>query len=136
MPWVYVDCAIYEIIWCNGFAEIYAQLGGVGGKSARYMCILLYIYRSAMRCGKFGVLVCKASMLNWRRGWGSISYRYMCILLYIYHRHGKGIEKEMMRFGAFIIIGDSGMDTGRFADESWQFQCACTVVFPPEEWSR
>ena len=29
LPWVYVHCAIYmKLIWCNGFAEIYAQLEG------------------------------------------------------------------------------------------------------------
>ena len=26
LPWVYVHCAIYIIIWCNGFPDIYAQL--------------------------------------------------------------------------------------------------------------
>ena len=46
--------------------------------------IYIYIYRSAMRCGKFGVLVFKASMLNWKRGLGSICHRFMCIVLYIY----------------------------------------------------
>ena len=47
------------------------------------MCILLDIYRSAMRCGKFGVLVCKASMLNWRRGWEGQSAIGICALFYI-----------------------------------------------------
>ena len=42
---------------------------------------------------------------------------------------GLKIDNE---FGAFIIIGDSDMDTGRCADEPWQFQCTCTVVFPLE----
>ena len=36
----------------------------------------------------------------------------------------KGL-KEMMRFGAFIIIGDSNMDASR---------CTCTMVFPLEKW--
>ena len=35
-----------------------------------------------MRCAKFGVAVCKASMLNWRRG--PICHRYMCIVPSIY----------------------------------------------------
>ena len=35
-----------------------------------------------MRCATFGAVVCKASMLDWRRG--SICHRYMCIVLYIY----------------------------------------------------
>ena len=42
----------------------------------RYMYIVLYIERSAMRCAKFGVAVCKASMLDWRRG--AMCHRYMC----------------------------------------------------------
>ena len=31
------------------------------------MHCVLYIYRSAIRCAKFGVAVFMASMLNWRR---------------------------------------------------------------------
>ena len=31
----------------------------------------------------FGVLVFQRSMLNWRRGLGSICHRYMCIVLYM-----------------------------------------------------
>ena len=44
--------------------------------------------------------------------------------------------KKTMRFGAFVIFGGSDLDASRFADESWWFQCACAVVFPPEDWSR
>ena len=38
-----------------------------GSICLRYMCIVLYIYiyRSAMRCAKFGVEVLQTSMLNW-----------------------------------------------------------------------
>ena len=75
-----------KLIWCNAFAKIYAQLeeGGNlcgvmvlqrsmldwrsegGGKSdIGILCIVLYIYRSAMRCAKFGVEVLQTSMLNW-----------------------------------------------------------------------
>ena len=64
-----------KLMWCNGFAIIYAQLGG---QSAIGRCALFFIYRSA----KFGVAVFKVSMLNWRRG--SICHMYMCIVLYIY----------------------------------------------------
>ena len=28
------------------------------------------------------------------------------------------------------------MGAGRFADKPWWFQCTCTMLFPPEEWSR
>ena len=38
----------------------------------------------------------------------------------------------MMRFGAFVTFVGSDVDTGGFADEPWWFQCACTIVFPPE----
>ena len=44
------------------------------------MCSVLYIYRSAIRCAKFGVMVFKASMLNWR-GQSAI---FICALFYIY----------------------------------------------------
>ena len=30
-------------------------------------------------------------------------------------------------------IWGSSMDAGGCADEHWWFQCACTVVFPPED---
>ena len=75
-----------KLIWCYGFAEIYAWLEGGGGQSAMGIYALfslslslsIYIYR----CATFGVAVFKASMLNW--GWESICYGYMCIVLYIY----------------------------------------------------
>ena len=42
----YMCIVLYmKLIWCNGFAEIYA--------------------RSAMRCAKCGVAVLEASMLDW-----------------------------------------------------------------------
>ena len=44
------------------------------------MHCFIYIYRSAIRFAKFGVVVFKASMLDWR---GDIDHRYMCIVLYI-----------------------------------------------------
>ena len=34
------------------------------------------------------------------------------------------------------MFGGSDMDAGRFADEPWWFQCACAVVFLPEDLSR
>ena len=42
-----------------------SMLNWRGSICHRYMCIVLYIYRSAMRCAKFGVVVLQASMLNW-----------------------------------------------------------------------
>ena len=42
----------------------------------------------------------------------------------------------MTWFGAFVIIGDSNVDASRCANKPWQFQCSCTMVFPPEKWSR
>ena len=41
-----------------------------------------------------------------------------------------------MRFGAFIIIGDSNVDAAICANEPWWFQCTCAMVFLPEKWSR
>ena len=61
LPLVYM-CTVLcvKLMWCNGFAEIYA--------------------RSAMRCAKCGVAVLKASMLDWGV---SICPGYMCIVLYM-----------------------------------------------------
>ena len=53
-------CICMKLIWCNGFAEIYA--------------------RSAMRCAKCGVAVLKASMLDWV---GCQSAMGICALCYI-----------------------------------------------------
>ena len=61
----YMCIVLYmKLIWCNGFAEIYAQLEE-RGQSDKGICPLFYIYRSAMTCAKFGIAVWKASMLNW-----------------------------------------------------------------------
>ena len=49
--------------WCNDIQGIYGQLQG--DICHGYMCIALCIYRSAMRCAKFGVVVCQASILDW-----------------------------------------------------------------------
>ena len=77
-------------VWCNGIADIYAQLGV--SICHGYMCIVLYmkltwcngfaeIYpRSAMRCDKCGVAVLKTCMLNLGV---SICHGYMCIVLYM-----------------------------------------------------
>ena len=54
-----------KLISCNCFPEIFARLEeGVGSICHRYMCIVLYISRSASRSAKFGVAVFKASILN------------------------------------------------------------------------
>ena len=40
----YMCIVLYmKLIWCNGFAEIYAQLEEGGSICHRYMCIVLYI---------------------------------------------------------------------------------------------
>ena len=49
-------------VWCNNIQGNHAQV--MGGQSAMGICALFYIYRSA----KFGVVVLKASMLDWLGG--------------------------------------------------------------------
>ena len=73
---------------CSGMQGIYAQLEGDIG-----ICALFYIYRSAKSCAKFGVVVFKASMLDWR---GDIDHRYICIVLYIY--------RSAIRFDRFGVV--------------------------------
>ena len=85
LPWVYVHCAIYETYF--GVMVLQRSMLNLigGGQSAIGICALfyIYIYRSAMRCAKFGVVVFKAYMLNWRRRWGQ-SAKCICALFYIY----------------------------------------------------
>ena len=45
------------------------------------MCIVIYIYISAIGCAKFGVVVFKASMLDWR---GQTLAIGICALFYTY----------------------------------------------------
>ena len=79
--YIYIYIYIYICqVWCSGMQGIYAQLRGV--HLPWVYETLFYIYRSAMRCAKFVVVVFKASILNWLGG--SICYGYMCIVLYIY----------------------------------------------------
>ena len=63
-------------VWCSSIQGIYARV--TEGQSAMGIYALFYIYRSA----KFGVMVFKASMLDWPGG--SICHGYICIGLYIY----------------------------------------------------
>ena len=65
LPWVFVHCAIYETYVVSWFCRDLSSIGG-GSICHRYMSIVLYIYRSAMRCAKFGAAVLQASMLDWR----------------------------------------------------------------------
>ena len=75
----YMCIVLYmKLIWCNGFAEIYAQLEGVN--CHRYMYIILYINRSVMGCATFSVAVLKGSMLDLGV---LICHGYMCIVLYM-----------------------------------------------------
>ena len=62
------------------FAEIYAQLEGVNCHRYMYIILYIYIYRSAMRCAKFGIAILKASMLDLGV---LICHGYMCIVLYM-----------------------------------------------------
>ena len=56
------------------------MIGG-GQTLAIGICVLFYIYRSAISCAKFGVAVLKASILDWRQQILAIG---ICALFYIY----------------------------------------------------
>ena len=56
---------------------------GEGSICHRYIGIVLYICRSAMRCAKCGVAVFKVSMLDWRRGRVNLPYVYVHCSTYI-----------------------------------------------------
>ena len=58
---MYMCIVLYmKLIWCNGFADIYA--------------------RSAMRCAKCGVAVLKASVLDW--GGVNLTWVYVHCAIY------------------------------------------------------
>ena len=70
-------CAIYEIISCNGFTEMYGQLEeGVGSICHGYMCIVLYM--KLIWCNGFSEI--SARLEEW--GWGQ-SAMGICALCYI-----------------------------------------------------
>ena len=60
----------------------------------------------------------------------------VCVCVCVCHRHGKGIKKEMKRFGAFLIFWGSDVDATGYADDPWWFQCACIMVLLLEDWNR
>ena len=65
-------------IWCNGFPEIYAQLEEGGwGQSVMGICALCYIQNF------FGVMVFQRSILNWRRGGVNLAWVYVHCTIYI-----------------------------------------------------
>ena len=75
---------------CSGMQGIYAQLEGDIG-----ICALFYIYRSAISCAKFGVVVFMASMLNCKEGQVVIG---ICALFYIYRS-----AKSCAKFGVVVF---------------------------------
>ena len=79
VPWVNVHCTIYETYLVLWFCRDLCSIGGGGAICHRYMCIVLYTYRSAMRCAKCDVVVLQASMLN-RGGQFAMD---ICTLYYI-----------------------------------------------------
>ena len=86
--------AIYmKLIWCNGFSEIYGRLEEGWGQSAMGICALCYIYIRNL----FGVMVFQRSMLDWRRGVGSICHGHMCIFpIYIRNLCGVMVFQKSM----------------------------------------
>ena len=67
-----------KLIWCSGFPEIYAWLEEEAwGQSAMGICAFFSMWNL------FRVVVFQRSMIDWKRGMGSVCHGYMCILLYV-----------------------------------------------------
>ena len=67
-----------KLLQCSGFPEIYGWLEeGTWGQSAMGICAFFYMSNFC------SVVVLQKSMLDWRRGMGSVCHGYMCILLYV-----------------------------------------------------
>ena len=75
----YMSILLYvKLNWCSSFPEIYAWLEeGAWSQSAMGICAFFYMWNL------FCVVVFQRSMLDWRRGMGSVCHGYMCILLYV-----------------------------------------------------
>ena len=67
-------------MWCNGFPEIYAQLGGS-------ICQIWTHFEIYSIWNLFGVMVFQRSILDWRSGWGQ-SAMGTCALCYIWNLFG------------------------------------------------
>ena len=82
------------------------MIGG-GQTLAIGICVLFYIYRSAIRCAKFGVAVFKASMLDCNGGQAVIG---ICALLYIYRSAMSCAKFDLAVFKASMLNwrGDIG----------------------------
>ena len=70
-------------VWCSSMQGIYSRLQA--GQSAMGVCALsyIYIYRSAMRCAKFGVAVLQTCVLNW----GSVNLPWIYVHCAIYETY-------------------------------------------------
>ena len=77
LPWVYVHCTIYELIWCNGFPDIYAWLKeGVGSICHQYICAFFNMWNW------FGVMVLHVPLVDWPGV--HLPSIYMCIICHQY----------------------------------------------------
>ena len=65
-------------VWCSIFKASIPDWRRC--QSAIGICTLFYIYRFAIRCAKFGVVVFNASIAQLQ---GAICHGYMCIVLYM-----------------------------------------------------
>ena len=45
---------------------------------------------------------------------------------------GMKTGSEMKQHFILLVKRLIGVDTGRYADDHWQFVCTCAVVFPPK----
>ena len=67
-----------KLMWCSGFPEIYACLEGVESVCHDDLGICAFYYI----CNCFGVVVLHTSIVNWRRGMGSVCTG-ICALFYM-----------------------------------------------------
>ena len=89
-------------VWCSSIQGIYPRLIGEDLCSiALGICVLsIYIYRSVMRCAKSGVVVFKASMVDWLGGF--ICHGYMDCL-YIYRSAMRCAKLGVVVFNASLL---------------------------------
>ena len=79
-PSVCVHSAICETYLVHWYSRDLWTNGGGGGVSLPWVYVYpSYICETSLQCNS----VAHTSMVNWRRGLGSVCSKYLCILLYV-----------------------------------------------------
>ena len=115
------------VVACN-LLEVYIVLSL--STCCAFTCLILIICKSVMFITFVDVCVFKnvnkldSGMKVHQNTWGRVSQAWK-----------RNYKRDEEVWGSHSVWGSS-VDAGGCTDEHWQFQCACTAVFPLEDQSR